>query len=138
MTNQAATDERAERVDETTIRRLVDHFYARVRTDPALGPVFARRIADDAWPAHLATIADFWANAMLGARRYQGNAFGKHARIGELTPELFTRWLALFEASARELCSPAVADAFVAKAQLIARSLQAGLFFRPHPAGRES
>jgi hemoglobin len=38
------------------ITTVVDAFYVKVRRDPVLGPVFARAIADDAWPAHLAII----------------------------------------------------------------------------------
>ena len=39
-------------------------------------------------------------------------------------------WLALFEATCRDLFDPAVAAAFEARAQRIARSLQMGLFER--------
>ena len=42
-----------EEVTEATIKALVDGFYARVRHDPTLGPIFAKAIAKDAWPAHL-------------------------------------------------------------------------------------
>jgi hemoglobin len=41
---------------EHDITAVVDAFYMKVRRDPVLGPVFARAIADDAWPAHLAII----------------------------------------------------------------------------------
>src|SRR5262245_37849873 len=33
-------------IDEAMIRRLVHAFYAEVRTDPALGPIFNGRITD--------------------------------------------------------------------------------------------
>ena len=44
---------------EDDIVSVVDAFYAKVRVDPALGPVFARAIQDDAWPEHLSVIRDF-------------------------------------------------------------------------------
>jgi hemoglobin len=37
---------------EESIRRLVDSFYAKVKIDPALGPIFARAIPGD-WQPHL-------------------------------------------------------------------------------------
>jgi hemoglobin len=53
---------------EHDITAVVDAFYMKVRRDPVLGPVFARAIADDAWPAHLAIIQDFWSSVMPGRR----------------------------------------------------------------------
>ena len=35
------------------ISKLVDRFYERIRADDILAPVFASRIAEDAWPDHL-------------------------------------------------------------------------------------
>ena len=48
----------AGRVSEDGIRRLVHLFYARVRRDDLLGPVFARALGetDAAWAAHLARL----------------------------------------------------------------------------------
>ena len=40
-------------INDATIRMLVDGFYARVRQDPVLAPVFAAAIAESAWPEHL-------------------------------------------------------------------------------------
>jgi hemoglobin len=55
------------------ISEVVGAFYAKVRRDPVLGPVFARAIADDAWPEHLAIISDFWSTVMLKTGRYRRN-----------------------------------------------------------------
>lgn len=48
-----------------------------------------------------------------------------------LTPELFARWLALFEQTAREIFEPDVAAYFVNRAGRIAESLQIGLGIGP-------
>ena len=48
---------------ENQIAMLVDRFYAKVRSDERLGPVFNAAIGD--WPAHLAKLSDFWSSAML-------------------------------------------------------------------------
>jgi hemoglobin len=108
-------------------------YQAKVRRDPLLGPVFARAIADEAWPAHLAIIRDFWSSVLLKTGRYQRNPFSAHMRIEGRKPELFDRWLALFKETCDELLAPGPAEALYAKAILIANSLKAGLFFRPGP-----
>ncbi|HEU6440886.1 MAG TPA: hemoglobin, partial [Microvirga sp.] len=43
----------------------------------------------------------------------------------------FERWLALFEATAREVCEPDVAQFFIDRAHRIADSLQIGLGIGP-------
>ena len=119
---------------EDDIRAVIDRFYAKVRQDPALGPVFARAIADDAWPAHIAVIHDFWSSVMLKTRRYHRNPFSIHRGVEGIRPELFDRWLALFRETCDEILAPEVAAAFFAKAVMIGESLKAGLFFHPAAA----
>jgi hemoglobin len=116
---------------ETTIRALVDRFYARVRRDPVLGPVFADAIAEDAWPAHLEKMYAFWSSVMLTSGRYKGNPVGTHQTVAGIAPPLFGNWLDLFEAAAVELFVPEIADRFVGAARRIGESLKLALFFRP-------
>ena len=82
--------------DPADIRRLVDTFYARVRGDDLLAPVFASRVSDDHWPAHLDTITRFWTAVLLtqGAG-YRGNPGDQHLYL-PIEAAHFTRWLALF------------------------------------------
>jgi hemoglobin len=115
---------------EQAIARLIDAFYARVRVDPELGPVFAAAIADDAWPAHLARMRAFWSSVMRASGRYSGDPVGVHRAVSGLERALFARWLALFEATASDLFAPELAAAFVGKAHRIAESLQLALFHR--------
>jgi hemoglobin len=113
------------------ISEVVGAFYAKVRRDPVLGPVFARAIADDAWPEHLAIISDFWSTVMLKTGRYRRNPFTAHQRIEGISPELFDHWLRLWRQTGQELLTPDAADALYAKAATIADSLKAGLFYSP-------
>jgi hemoglobin len=122
---------RHDTISEASIETLIDRFYARVRQDELLGPVFARAIADDAWPVHIAIIRDFWSSVLLKTGRYHRNPFRVHQGIEGLSPAMFTRWLALFGEICREVFAPEAAEQIVAKAELIGRSLQAGLFFDP-------
>jgi hemoglobin len=124
-------------ISEVTIRGLVNEFYARVRRDPALGPVFDSAIAEDAWPAHLERMYAFWSSVMLTSGRYKGDPVGVHRRIAGIGPPLFGNWLDLFEATAVDLFAPVTADRFVQAARRIAESLKLALFFRPDRPWKE-
>ena len=117
-------------LDRPALVALVDSFYDDVRRDALLGPVFAGAIADDAWDHHKARMVLFWSTAMLGAREFRGNVYGKHQAIGQLTPEHFARWLALFEARVGALFARDDAAALVDAARGMSRGLQIGLFGR--------
>jgi len=120
-------------IDEHGLERLVASFYARVRADDELGPIFNDAIAD--WPEHLDKLTAFWSSVMLTTGRYKGQPLPAHRRhVARITPELFDRWLALWKATTDELMAPAAAAALQAKAARIAENLQRALFFRfPEP-----
>jgi hemoglobin len=122
--------ERSTEITEENIRRLVDAFYARIRADPVLGPIFERAIPGD-WQPHLQKMYAFWSSVMLTTGRYKGNPVVKHFAIPGMTPELFSRWLQLFDAACRELFDDGVRAAFRGKAERIAESLKLALFYRP-------
>ena len=117
-------------ISEAIIRGLVDAFYVRVRADPELGPIFDSAIGDG-WDAHLSTMVDFWASVMLTAGRYKGNPVAVHHAVEGIRPELFSRWLALFDETCRQTLEAEIAAAFIAKAARIADSLQRALYYRP-------
>jgi len=121
-------------IDEEMVRRLVHAFYAKIRNDAILGPIFARVIGDD-WEPHLAKMCDFWSSVMLMSGRYKGNPMIAHMRLKMVRPEHFARWLELFHATALEECPASIAVQFGARADNIARSLQLGMFYRPAAPG---
>ena len=116
-------------ITEAQIARLVEHFYARIRRDPVLGPVFHSAIGT-AWDAHLDKLRRFWSAVMLRSGAYHGDPYTAHLRLPGLTPAMFDAWLGLFEESCRDLFPDATAQAFIDRAQRIARSLRMGLFER--------
>src|SRR3546814_1115715 len=91
-------------IDEAMIEDLVHRFYARVREDALLGPVFEERVAD--WGSHLQRMCSFWSSVALMTGRYHGRPMEKHLPL-PVDAEHFDRWLALFEEVAREACPPA-------------------------------
>jgi hemoglobin len=111
-------------IDEAVIERLVRGFYARVRADAVLGPIFEARIRD--WEPHLAQMCAFWSSVALMTGRYHGTPMARHLPL-PVDGGHFDRWLALFEETAREVC-PGEAEAhFVERARRIAQSLELGI-----------
>jgi len=118
-----------EGIDEAGLQRLVARFYASVRADERLGPVFERAVDD--WPRHVDRLAAFWSSVMLTSGRYKGSPMAAHLRhAAALTPDLFDRWLALWQSATEAEMPPAAAAALHAAAARIARSLQLALVSR--------
>ena len=105
--------EQAAEIDDAALERLIPLFYARVRDDPALGPVFNDAIDD--WPQHLDKLVAFWSSVMLTSGRYKGNPMMAHMKHKpRITPELFDRWLGLWAQTTNEVMAPAAAAALQA------------------------
>jgi hemoglobin len=113
-------------VTEQMIHELVHGFYAKIRTDPALGPIF-NRVIGGTWDEHLEKMCDFWSSVLLMTGRFKGTPMAAHARIPDIRPTHFARWLHLFRQTANELCPTAAAALFIAKSEMIAQSLQLGI-----------
>jgi hemoglobin len=79
-----------DRLSEDAIHRMVDDFYAKIRVDPDLGPVFARAIPGDCGP-HLATMPNFWSSVMLTTGRYKRNPVVVHHHVDGIEIDLFDR-----------------------------------------------
>ena len=97
-----------------------------MRADAELGPIFERAIAGN-WDRHLAKMCDFWSSVMLKSARYSGRPVPAHIRLDALQPHHFDRWLGLFRRTAREICPPSAAVAFIDRTERIAESLRRSL-----------
>ena len=128
---QAMTDPTAmtiNGIDENSLRALVELFYARVRRDPLIGPVFNRAIHD--WPEHLDRLQAFWSSVMLTSGRYKGRPLPAHIRHSDaITARSFDRWLELWGQTTDELMPAVAAAALQEKAARIAESLSLGIDF---------
>lgn len=115
-------------VSEAEIARVVPAFYAKVRQDPMLGPVFNDAIGN--WPEHLEKLQAFWSSVMLASGRYKGQPMPAHVRHeARITPAAFARWLELWAETTGELLPPEAAAALQDKAGRIAESLSLGIQF---------
>ena len=113
-------------IDETLIAEIVETFYARVRADSLLGPIFETHISD--WPAHLAKMKDFWASIAIESGRFHGNPMRKHIAMGSLEGHHFDHWLALFFQTLEDTIPRESARAFFReRAERIADSLLTGI-----------
>ncbi len=117
-------ESQGEPICEIAIRNLVIAFHMRVRRDHVLAPVFAHAVGttDADWARHTTQIQHFWASLMLAGRR---RAEPAAARLPDLEPALFERWLTLLRGTCADLFEPTLAAAFQ---HHMARMLLAGGF----------
>jgi hemoglobin len=120
---------------EPDLTLLVERFYAKVRQDEVLGPVFNNAIED--WGEHLERMSAFWSSVMLTSGRYKGNPMAAHLKHrGAIRPPMFVRWLELWFETASETLDEAGAAEVAAKAERIAENLRFGMFMRFDEGGR--
>ena len=124
-----SVDESRQMFSTESITRLVHEFYAEVRTDPVVGPVFAKRIKD--WTPHLHRMVQFWHAILRGEPGFKPSTAGGppavHQGIAELSLEHFERWLELFSKTAHNVFEPAAADYIVLRATRIGGALSSHL-----------
>lgn len=60
------------------IKTLIHNFYAEVREDKLLGPIFNTMIKD--WEQHLNLLVDFWETNLFFIKKYTGNPLAAHVK----------------------------------------------------------
>lgn len=104
MTASSSTTDLPDITGRADLVILVDRFYAHVRSDSRLGPVFDE-IAQVDWARHLPKLYDFWDSVLFRANTFRGNLVGAHARLipeAGMDRSLFDHWLALFRRTVAE------------------------------------
>ncbi|MGH8157640.1 MAG: group III truncated hemoglobin [Rhodanobacter sp.] len=114
--------------DESTIARLVDRFYEKVRCDPQLGPIFNAAVHD--WDEHKRLLTSFWASVALRASSYRGNPMAAH-RPHPIRAEHFDHWIELWLETCAEELDEEHAAQMVDYARRIGSSLKLGLGIHP-------
>ena len=116
-------------VDAEYIDHLIEAFYAKIRDDSLLGPIFAERIAD--WPSHLTRMKAFWRSVLHNSGEFSGNPMLKHLAIPGLELKHFAHWLDLFYETLRDAEGQHAATELVAgRARMIADSLLTAITMR--------
>ncbi|MBT3327917.1 MAG: group III truncated hemoglobin [Gemmatimonadales bacterium] len=94
---------------EERIRTLVHTFYARIREDDVLGPIFNGHIGDE-WEPHLQKMCDFWSSILYATGRFNGNPIRAHAQLPDIRSQHFDRWIEMFTEVAYETMPEPEAD----------------------------
>jgi hemoglobin len=89
---------------------LVNAFYAKIRKDNLLGPIFNDHIAEEKWPEHLDKLTDFWESNLFGLTKFKGNPTQKHVNVDRnlnhsISPSHFEQWLILWHETIDEMYS---------------------------------
>ena len=124
MTNKTIADSshaNEARLTEAEIANLVDRFYAKVRMDPTIGPIFNEAVQN--WDAHLALLKDFWSTVLLATGRYKGNPLLAHFSL-PIEEKSIARWLTLFSETATEVMPASQARVVMGKAELIGMNIK--------------
>lgn len=110
---------------------LVNTFYAKVRKDELLGPIFNRIITD--WPTHLELLTDFWETNLLYKRKYFGNPMHAHVEVdqksGNTINEMhFGVWINLWLETLNELFEGEIAQIAINRARNMGTFLHLNIF----------
>jgi len=117
---------RADITSRGDVVQLVDRFYAAVRADHVLGPIFDD-VAQTDWATHLPKMYDFWETVLFNRSVFRGNPLAVHLNLSTrvaLTEHEFGRWLALFDRQVDALFDGPVAAEAKLRARRIAAVMQ--------------
>lgn len=127
MTSVGAATELHSQVTEENIAVMVERFYASVREDPTLGPVFNERL-DGRWDKHLAQMKDFWSSVLLRSGRYEGFPLGAHFDVPGIEKPHFGDWLGLFKETLEGIYQRELAAGIFSVSQQFAQRFSYALF----------
>lgn len=108
---------------------LVNKFYAKVRKDDLLGPIFNTQIPNENWKEHLIKLTDFWETNLFGIPKFKGSPSQKHVLVDKnfdytISQVHFGKWLELWFETINELYVGEIAD----RAKESARRMATGQF----------
>ncbi len=86
------------------ISELVHAFYARIREDDLLGPIFNAHIPEERWPEHLEKLTDFWETNLFGVAAFKGSPTRAHVQMDynldhSIEQSHFAHWLKLWHST---------------------------------------
>ncbi|MEO8253020.1 MAG: group III truncated hemoglobin [Flavobacterium sp.] len=106
------------------IKLLVDTFYAKVRKDSLIGPIFNEKIGAK-WVEHLERMYRFWQTILLEEHTYSGSPFPPHKHL-PVAKEHFNRWMEIFTETINTLFEGPLAE----EAKLRAKNMAEMFFYK--------
>lgn len=111
------------------ISKLVHLFYAKIRKNELLGPIFNSHISEEQWPEHLKKLTDFWETNLFGIAKFKGSPSAKHIKVDKnmnhsIEQTHFGVWLRLWYETIDQLFEGEIAI----KAKQSARKMSTGQF----------
>jgi len=105
---------------------LVNKFYAKIRKNELLGPIFTAHIAKDEWAPHLSKLTDFWEMRLFGINNFKGNPSEAHKGVDKslkhsIDETHFNQWLELWFETIDEMYEGELADRAKAAASKMAK-----------------
>lgn len=87
------------------VSKLVETFYAKIKEDQRLGPIFNKRLtSEDIWEQHLVKLTDFWETNLFQVIKFEGNPMKAHQETDKavdysINQEDFYQWLMLWNST---------------------------------------
>jgi hemoglobin len=108
---------------------LVRSFYAKIRVNELLGPIFNKAIPENNWESHLEKLTDFWETNLFGIPKFKGNPMQAHRNVDRdnqksIDMAHFGHWIQLWYETIDEHFTGSLAD----KAKRASRKMATGLF----------
>lgn len=91
------------------VAKLVETFYATIKEDQRLGPIFNKRLtSEDIWEQHLVKLTDFWETNLFQVIKFEGNPMKAHQETDKavgysISQEDFYQWLMLWNSTVDDL-----------------------------------
>ncbi len=110
------------------VKQMVISFYAKVREDVILNPIFNNHLFnDELWEHHFEKLTDFWESLLLHSNSYNGQAGAIHLWVDmqanyKIEQSHFDRWLRLFRNNITENFKGELADKAIVLSESIAQT----------------
>ena len=117
-------------INNESIEKLMDIFYAKIRVHKELGPIFNGYVGidDESWERHKEKIAKFWKTMLLNEKLYMGNPVQPHINLMPFDIKLFDIWLDLFKECLDDVFEEEPSNHYYEVACNIAKNFKAVLF----------
>ncbi|MFT5818959.1 MAG: hemoglobin [Crocinitomix sp.] len=115
--------------NRSDVSLLVRSFYAKIRENDFLGPIFNTAIPENQWETHLEKLTDFWETNLFGIPKFKGNPMLAHRNVDaanhhNIEMEHFGHWIQMWFETIDEHFIGDLAD----KAKRASRKMATGLF----------